>query len=32
MLHYTEEKCFTQKQVQQLFLSVDWVSGQYPLR
>ena len=32
MLHYTEEKCFTQEQVQQLFLSVGWVSGQYPQR
>ena len=27
MLKYTEEKCFTQEQVQQLFLSVGWVSG-----
>ena len=32
MLHYTEEKCFTQEQVQQLFLSVGWISGQYPQR
>ncbi len=32
MLKYTEEKIFTQKQVQQLFLSVHWVSGNYPER
>ena len=32
MLHYTEEKCFTQEQVQQPFLSVGWISGQYPQR
>ena len=30
MIHYTEEKCFTKEQVQELFLSVGWVSGQYP--
>ena len=29
---YTEEKQFTQDEVQQLFLSVGWVSGQYPSR
>lgn len=29
---YTEEKKFTQEQVQKLFLSVGWVSGQYPKR
>ena len=29
---YTEEKKFTQEQIQQLFLSVGWVSGQYPAR
>lgn len=29
---YTEEKKFTQKQVQALFLSVGWVSGEYPSR
>lgn len=29
---YTEEKCFNQEQVQELFLSVGWVSGQYPTR
>lgn len=29
---YTEEKIFTQEQVQQLFLSVGWVSGKYPAR
>ena len=32
MLKYTEEKIFTQKQVQELFLSVNWVSGKYPER
>ncbi len=32
MLKYTEEKIFTQEQVQQLFLSVNWVSGNYPKR
>ena len=29
---YTEEKKFTQDEVQRLFLSVGWVSGQYPSR
>ena len=29
---YTQEKIFTQQQVQQLFLSVGWISGQYPER
>ena len=32
MIQYTEEKIFTQEQVQQLFLSVGWVFGQYPQR
>ncbi len=32
MLKYTEEKIFTQEQVQGLFLSVGWVSGEYPKR
>jgi len=32
MLLYTEEKKFTQEQVQQLFLSVHWVSANYPAR
>ena len=32
MLRYTEEKIFTQEQVQQLFLSVNWDSGNYPNR
>ena len=27
---YTEERTFTQEQVQQLFRSVGWVSGEYP--
>ncbi|MCD8343512.1 MAG: GNAT family N-acetyltransferase [Oscillospiraceae bacterium] len=29
---YTEEKNFTAEQVQELFLSVGWMSGQYPTR
>lgn len=29
---YTAEKKFTQEQVQALFLSVGWVSGEYPSR
>ncbi len=29
---FTEEKCFTQEQVQELFLSVNWMSGNYPTR
>lgn len=29
---YTEEKIFTQEQVQELFLSVEWISGKYPER
>ena len=32
MLIYTEEKKFTKEQVQQLFLSVKWISGNYPER
>lgn len=32
MLKYTEEKKFTQEQVQELFLSVNWISGNYPER
>lgn len=32
MLKYTEQKIFTQEQVQQLFLSVNWISGNYPER
>ena len=32
MLTYTEEKKFTKEQVQQLFLLVGWVSGNYPER
>lgn len=31
-IHYTDEKIFTQAQIQELFLSVGWVSGQYPER
>ena len=29
---YTEEKKFTQEQAAQLFQSVGWISGQYPVR
>lgn len=29
---YTEEKKFTIEQVQKLFLSVGWISGEYPRR
>lgn len=29
---YTEEKIFTKEQVEELFLSVNWVSGEYPTR
>lgn len=32
MITYTEEKCFTKEQVQQLFFSVGWESGEYPVR
>ena len=32
MLKFTEEKIFTKEQVQKLFLSVGWISGQYPDR
>lgn len=32
MFKYTEEKIFTQEQVQELFLSVNWISGKYPER
>ena len=32
MLKYAEEKIFTQEQVQQLFLSINSVSGNYPKR
>ena len=31
-LIFTEQKNFTEQQVQDLFLSVGWVSGQYPSR
>ncbi len=30
MYTYTEEKKFTKEQVQELFLSINWVSGNYP--
>ncbi len=32
MIQYTEEKKFTKEQVEQLFLSVNWVSGKHPER
>ncbi len=32
MIKYTEEKIFTMEQVQELFLSVNWISGNYPER
>ncbi len=31
-IRYTEEKEFSKDQVQELFLSVGWVSGEYPNR
>ena len=32
MIEFTEQKKYTQEQVQELFLSVGWISGQYPVR
>ncbi len=32
MIEYTEDKKFTVKDVESLFLSVGWVSGEYPTR
>ena len=32
MIVFTEEKKFTREKVQELFLSVGWISGQYPAR
>lgn len=32
MIKYTEEKTFTQDQVQELFKSVGWISAEYPHR
>lgn len=32
MIRFTDEKAFTQDDVQELFLSLNWVSGQYPTR
>lgn len=32
MFTYTEEKKFTKEQVQQLFLSVNWISAKFHLR
>ena len=31
-MFYTKEKTFTKQQVEELFLSVNWVSGKYPDR
>lgn len=31
-IKYTEEKNFTQEQIKELFLSVNWISGKYPDR
>ncbi|MCH3972753.1 MAG: GNAT family N-acetyltransferase [Oscillospiraceae bacterium] len=31
-IKYTEDKIFTMEQTEKLFLSVGWVSGQYPER
>ena len=31
-IRYTEQKKYTQKQVQDLFKSVDWISANYPER
>ncbi len=32
IITYTEERKFTQDEVQRLFLSVGWISGRYPSR
>lgn len=32
IMFYTKEKIFTKQQVEELFLSVNWVSGKYPDR
>ncbi len=32
MIKYTEEKTFTQDQIQELFKSVGWISSEYPQR
>ena len=32
MIEYTEDRKFTQQQVEKLFLSINWVSGQYPMQ
>ena len=31
-MFYTKEKIFTKQQIEELFLSVNWVSGRYPDR
>ena len=30
MIIYRDDKCFTARQAEELFLSVDWESGKYP--
>ena len=30
MIEYTEDRKFTQQQVEQLFLSINWISGKFP--
>ena len=32
MITYTEEKIFTKTQVEELFLSINWLSGRFPDR
>ena len=32
MIKYTEKKKFTMEEIQELFLSVGWISAQYPTR
>lgn len=32
MIKFTEEKIFDEKSVEKLFLSVGWISGEYPKR
>lgn len=32
MIRFTEDKIFSMEQIQELFLSVNWISGEYPER
>lgn len=32
MIRFTEDKIFSMEQIQKLFLSVNWISGEYPER